>query len=383
MTRASTLGASACSACFFIANVVVARPDGFAASCGGCHYGQQTDQIANPKPKVTASAERDQLAPDETIELSVTVERTWDAARVAGFLILGDASTEVTVLDPDTHHVGQVPNQTQLNAVGHLRAKELVDGKASFRASWTAPATAGSYDFKVYGVTSDDGDGQDDNGATEEVNDPFGETLVTVGVGCELSTYYQDADADGYGALPRRSCAPLAGYVDKAGDCDDERIDINPEAPELCSAADENCDGEAMKPLVLYADLDGDGFGALKDGLNATSCEPVAGFSLEGGDCAPGDAAVYPGAPEVPNGRDDNCDGKSDDAGAGGAPPVTGAGGGPQAGAPAMEPAMDGAESGCSVAGGGASTNGLAVASWIGLLLVAGATLRARSPIAP
>jgi hypothetical protein len=66
-------------------------------------------------------------------------------------------------------------------------------------------------------------------------------------------------------------------------------------------------------------DSDGDGFGnnAFLSGIGCAG-QPPAGYVAKGGDCADGDATVHPGAVEVCNHQDDNCDGQVDE----GAPPV-------------------------------------------------------------
>ncbi len=110
------------------------------------------------------------------------------------------------------------------------------------------------------------------------------------------TTYYEDVDADTYGAddITTQACAEPVGYASYAGDCDDSDAAFNPAASELCTEAiDYNCDGS-----VAYADNDGDGWAA---------CE----------ECDDGEAAVNPDASEVCNGVDDNCNGDIDDDDAG------------------------------------------------------------------
>jgi hypothetical protein len=66
-----------------------------------------------------------------------------------------------------------------------------------------------------------------------------------------------------------------------------------------------SCDAGSM---TLYADTDGDGFGA---GAPRVFCSmPASGFSATNTDCNNSNAAIYPGATEVcTNSTDDDCDG--------------------------------------------------------------------------
>jgi len=63
--------------------------------------------------------------------------------------------------------------------------------------------------------------------------------------------------------------------------------------------------------LLLYPDLDGDGFG---DGSAPTTCPEDENYLTTGEDCDDSDAAVHPGAEELCNGLDDDCDGDIDSA---------------------------------------------------------------------
>jgi hypothetical protein len=297
----------------------LARPNGFAAECGGCHYGQLEvggDEMT-PAPRVSAAASTVRIAPGEQLELTITVESTWPDAVVAGFLVVTDVGEGVFAPSEEgTGNVGVVEGEVWDYAIGHTAARELEGGTATFRASWTAPTTPGSYEFAVYGVTSDDGDGMDDPDVAQETNDSVGRFAFVVGVGCDLVTYYRDADADGYGDEELLACDPPAGYVLQGGDCRDDDARVNPGAVEQCSFLDENCDGEAMAPPTFYRDLDGDGYGNAGDILVET-CMLPEGYATQAGDCAPTDPMSHPGAVEVAgNGVDDNCNGETDELGA-------------------------------------------------------------------
>ena len=112
----------------------------------------------------------------------------------------------------------------------------------------------------------------------------------------------QDQDMDGFGILD--------------GDCDDHDDTVHPAAPEVCNEVDDDCDGavddDAAGGDWFYADLDGDGYGATS--LAQQHCaDELPGWARERGDCDEGDPAVHPGAEELCNEADDDCDGRVDE----------------------------------------------------------------------
>jgi len=134
----------------------------------------------------------------------------------------------------------------------------------------------------------------------------------------DAATWYQDADVDGYGDAgnPTQACAQPSGYVSDDSDCDDHDDDVNPGAQELCDGIDNDCDGDvdeddAADAATWYADADGDGYGEAASG--ATACSAPSGHVSDDTDCDDGDAAVNPGATEVCNGLDYDCDGDADE----------------------------------------------------------------------
>jgi hypothetical protein len=106
------------------------------------------------------------------------------------------------------------------------------------------------------------------------------------------------------------------GYAENGDDCDDAWNTVHPGAPERCNDKDDDCDGEVDEgtaPETLYADPDGDGFYGPGVTDTVIGCLPLAGYAAEPGDCAPDDPKRYPGAEEVCNFFDDNCDGRIDE----------------------------------------------------------------------
>ena len=127
--------------------------------------------------------------------------------------------------------------------------------------------------------------------------------------------YFPDDDGDGYG-IERGSvfaCEAPEGFVPQGGDCHDGDLTIYPGAPELCDNLDNDCNGLVEDDGVVpwYPDSDSDGIGAI--GIALDACEPPEGFVSVTGDCDDADHDVLPGAIEVCDGIDNNCDGRVDE----------------------------------------------------------------------
>ncbi len=104
--------------------------------------------------------------------------------------------------------------------------------------------------------------------------------LLLVPAGC-------NGDADGDGFADSDDCAP-------------ENASVYPGAWEACDGLDNNCDGLIDDPY----DQDGDGFLADTGGCR------TLGLPL---DCDDGDAGIHPGAEEIDDERDNDCNGLVDD----------------------------------------------------------------------
>ncbi|MFA6131754.1 MAG: putative metal-binding motif-containing protein [Patescibacteria group bacterium] len=129
---------------------------------------------------------------------------------------------------------------------------------------------------------------------------------------------FQDSDGDGFGdaAMSIEDCEALTGYVTDATDCDDTDATINPDADEYCDLVDNDCDGttdeaDSLDATTWYVDVDGDGYG--DSTVSQDACDQPTGYVEDATDCDDLDATINPGAAEVCDDLDQDCDGTADD----------------------------------------------------------------------
>ncbi len=145
--------------------------------------------------------------------------------------------------------------------------------------------------------------------------------------GCTV--YYTDKDGDGVGGNASQClCKAADPYTaEETGDCNDLNPFVTPGKPESCNGQDDDCDNiidppDSIKCDNYYKDADKDGWGDSDDGQ--CLCAKDGDYTAEkGGDCNDDGVTVYPGAAEICNGDDDNCNGAIDEGAGGGAPCAT------------------------------------------------------------
>ena len=128
------------------------------------------------------------------------------------------------------------------------------------------------------------------------------------------TTFYLDADGDGYGDPGSSSvgCFQPPGYSSNSDDCDDGTTAVSPSSLEVCDNLDNDCNGpvddNALDAQAWYLDSDSDGYGA---GHTATTaCIQPNGTVANDQDCDDDPTTGgnnYPTNPETCDGLDNNC----------------------------------------------------------------------------
>src|SRR5690606_32285496 len=126
-----------------------------------------------------------------------------------------------------------------------------------------------------------------------------------------------DEDGDGYGddLASVVSADPVAGHVQRGGDCVSYDPGIFPGAAETCDGLDQDCDGVVDEGLLamLFPDADADSSGAARR-PPVFARAGVTGLVKNASDCDDADPRVRPGAPDVCDDlSDSDCDGRVDD----------------------------------------------------------------------
>ncbi|MBI5611114.1 MAG: hypothetical protein HY902_19735, partial [Deltaproteobacteria bacterium] len=218
-------------------------------------------------------------------------------------------------------------SENDLNATGCVKFFTDVDGDGyGVGTAQCTCAPQGQYSAKVAGDCNDK-DIAVSPSQTEKCLDSVDNNCnsQTDESGCQgCSTYYKDADQDGFGLNSDKQCIgkptfPYTAYV--GGDCNDDPAKggskQKPTATELCNGIDDDCDSQTDPTgtsgcQFFYPDADKDTYGAQVSAL--CLCAASATYTVtKTGDCNDNDATVNPGKPEVCDGKDNNCNSSIDE----------------------------------------------------------------------
>jgi hypothetical protein len=162
-------------------------------------------------------------------------------------------------------------------------------------------ASVGGNDMYILKLTLNiAGDADDDGIPDASDNCPFNSNVAQRDFDGDAAGDACDTDDDNDGSLDVDDCAPL-------------NPDVHPGATEICNNVDDNCNGQIDEGFRFYPDADNDGYG--NPNTYVTECSGVApaGYVSNGDDCYDQSPNVHPGAVEVCNGTDDDCDGLIDE----------------------------------------------------------------------
>ena len=225
---------------------------------------------------------------------------------------LSKAVTEMCDNGVDNDCDGQTDEENALGSTEYW-----LDGDSDLYGSTGAAskklcAPANSYTATVGGDCNDSA-GSVNPGASESCNGTDDDCDGTTDEGVK-TTFYADADNDTYGNLSvtTEACSAPSGYVSNTTDCNDSVGSVHPNATESCNGTDDDCDGttdEGVK-TTFYADADNDTYGNLS--VTTEACSAPSGYVSNTTDCNDGAGTVHPGATDVCNQIDDNCDGQTD-----------------------------------------------------------------------
>jgi hypothetical protein len=270
-------------------------PDGWVPVAGDC---ADTDAAAHPGATETCDGRDEDCdgGPDDGLNVFASY-RDVDGDGYGDSLI---AQVDCRVPEGFTELGGDCAD---LAATAYPGGVEVADGLDNDCDATVDEGTT-VFDDDGDGFTEVDGDCDDRNGAIRPTATEDPANLTDDDCDGYVDEGGEDFDDDG------------DGFTESDGDCDDGHPLTYPGALEWCDGADQDCDGviDGPDPVdgdLVYADGDGDGFGDRAVSVHA--CAVSDGWSEQATDCDDTQGGVYPGAIEVVDDLDNDCDGTIDD----------------------------------------------------------------------
>ena len=321
-------------------SLACSQPSGSVADATDC---DDSDAAVNPAASEACNGVDDDC--DGTVDEADAVDAlTWYRdADTDGY---GDASTAQVACNQPSGYVSDSSDCDDTNSTIQPAATEVCDGAdndcdgtvdesdASDALTWymdndgdgygdaasSTPACSQPTGYVSSSSDCDDSNGTVNPAASEYCNgyDDNCDGTVDESSAADASTWYRDADGDGYGssATTSKACSQPTGYVSSSSDCNDSNSTVNPAAVEYCNGYDDDCDGysdeaSAADASTWYNDFDGDGYGNAS--ASTVACSQPTSYVSNSSDCNDVNSSIYPGASESCNYTDDDCDGSVDE----------------------------------------------------------------------
>ncbi|MBU0483642.1 MAG: DUF1566 domain-containing protein [Proteobacteria bacterium] len=310
-------------------------------SCGGGSGG--SSEATTPTPADSAPVADIGVSPTTSVETGAVVSLDGSGSSdpdgdslTYAWILTSPAGSSAALISPSAPYSSFTPDLVGTYTV-QLVVNDGADNSPAATVVVTAATNPNDADNDGDGVTENQGDCDDANvaihpGATEICGDGIDQDCSGADLVCPVDPNDVDDDSD--------------GYTENAGDCNDANTAIHPGATENCGdGIDQDCSGaDLICPVdpndvdndsdgytenagdcddtnanispntTWYKDADGDGY---SDGTTqGPICSRPAGYSYQveltatAGDCNDANAAINPGATDIPNdGIDQDCSG--------------------------------------------------------------------------
>ncbi len=99
-------------------------------------------------------------------------------------------------------------------------------------------------------------------------------------------------------------------------DCNDNNANIHPNATEICNGIDDNCNyqtDEGLQQYTYFRDADSDNYGSKTNNITTCNATIPAGYITNNTDCNDNNNQMHPGATEICDGNDNNCNNQTDE----------------------------------------------------------------------